>query len=165
MTPEMSVLLWVLSVLLVLVGIAGTILPALPGTPLVLIGLILAAWADGFQKVGWFPLSIIGGLTVLSLVVDFVATSMGAKRVGASWLAVAGAAVGTIVGLFFSLPGLILGPFVGAVLGEYLARRDRDQAFKAGFGTWVGILIGTAGKLALIFMMIGIFVFFYYFFN
>lgn len=165
MAPEMSILLWIAAVLLVLVGIAGTILPALPGTPLVLLGLVLAAWADGFQKVGWFPLAVIGGLTVLSLVVDFAATSLGAKRVGASWLAVTGAAVGTIVGLFFGIPGLILGPFVGAVLGEYLARRNRDQALKAGIGTWVGILLGTAGKLALIFMMIGVFVFFYFFFD
>jgi uncharacterized protein len=165
MAPEMSVLLWVLAVVLVLVGIAGTVLPALPGTPLVLIGLILAAWADGFQKVGWFPLAVIAGLTVLSLLVDFAATSLGAKRVGASWLAVAGAAVGTIVGLFFGLPGLLLGPFVGAVLGEYLVRRNRDQALKAGVGTWVGIVLGTAGKLALIFMMIGVFVFFYFFFE
>ncbi|HKH46455.1 MAG TPA: DUF456 family protein [Thermoanaerobaculia bacterium] len=161
----MSVLLWIAAVLLVLAGIAGTILPALPGTPLVLLGLVLAAWADGFQKVGWFPLSVIAGLTVLSLVVDFAATSLGAKRVGASWLAVTGAAVGTIVGLFFNIPGLILGPFVGAVLGEYLARRNRDQALKAGIGTWVGILLGTAGKLALIFMMIGVFAFFYVFFD
>jgi uncharacterized protein YqgC (DUF456 family) len=165
MAPEMSGLLWVLAVLLVLVGIAGTILPALPGTPLVFIGLLLAAWADGFQKVGWFPLAVIGGLTVLSLVVDFAATSLGAKRAGASWLAVAGAALGTIVGLFFGLPGLLLGPFIGAVLGEYLARRDRDQAVKAGLGTWLGIVLGTAGKLALIFMMIGVFVFFYFFFE
>lgn len=165
MAPEMSVLLWVLAVVLVLVGIAGTVLPALPGTPLVLIGLILAAWADGFQKVGWFPLAVIAGLTVLSLLVDFAATSLGAKRVGASWLAVAGAAVGTIVGLFFGLPGLLLGPFVGAVLGEYLMRRNRDQALKAGVGTWIGIVLGTAGKLALIFMMIGVFVFFYFFFE
>jgi uncharacterized protein YqgC (DUF456 family) len=163
--PEASALLWALAVLLVLVGIAGTILPALPGTPLVLLGLVLAAWADGFQKVGWFPLTVIAGLTLLALVVDFAATSLGAKRVGASWLAVAGATVGTIVGLFFSLPGLILGPFVGAVLGEYLARRNRDQAIKAGIGTWIGILLGTAGKLALIFMMIGVFAFFYAFFD
>lgn len=165
MAPEMSILLWALAVVLVLVGVAGTILPALPGTPLVLIGLVLAAWADGFQKVGWFPLAIIGVLTLLSLLVDFAATSLGAKRAGASWLAVAGAALGTIVGLFFGLPGLILGPFVGAVLGEYLARRDRDQAVKAGIGTWIGIVLGTAGKLALIFMMIGVFVFFYFFFE
>ncbi len=161
MTPEMSLLLWVLGVLCVLVGIAGSVLPALPGTPLVLVGLVLAAWADGFQKVGWLPLCVIGGLTLVALAVDFVASSLGAKRAGASWMAVAGAAVGTFVGLFFSLPGLILGPFVGAVLGEYLARRNRDQALKAGFATWLGILLGTAGKLVLIFLMIGVFAFSY----
>lgn len=163
MTPEMSLLLWVLAVILVLVGIAGTILPALPGTPLVAIGLVLAAWAGDFQKVGWFPLVIIGVLTVLSLVVDFLATMLGAKRVGASGLALFGAAVGTVAGLFFGLPGVILGPFVGAVLGEYLARRNKDQAVKVGLGTWVGLLLGTAGKLALIFMMIGVFAVAYFF--
>ena len=73
-----------LNMVVVLVGIAGKVLPALPGTPLVLIGLILAAWADGFQKVGWFPLAVIAGLTVLSLLVDFAATSLGAKRVNSS---------------------------------------------------------------------------------
>lgn len=163
MTPEMSLLLWVLGIILVLVGMAGTILPALPGTPLVAIGLVLAAWAGGFQKVGWFPLVIIGVLTVLSLVVDFLATMLGAKRVGASGLALFGAAVGTVAGLFFGLPGVILGPFVGAVLGEYLARRNKDQAVKVGLGTWVGLLLGTAGKLALIFMMIGVFAVAYFF--
>ncbi|HJX30011.1 MAG TPA: DUF456 domain-containing protein, partial [Thermoanaerobaculia bacterium] len=138
MTPEMGVLLWVLAVLLVLVGIAGTILPALPGAPLVGIGLVLAAWADRFEKVGWFPLVVIGVLTILTLVVDFLATMMGAKRVGASGLALFGAALGTVAGLFFGLPGVILGPFVGAVLGEYLARRNHEQAVKVGVGTWIG---------------------------
>jgi uncharacterized protein YqgC (DUF456 family) len=163
MTPEMGVLLWILAVILVLVGIAGTILPALPGAPLVGIGLVLAAWADRFEKVGWFPLVIIGVLTVLTLVVDFLATMLGAKRVGASGLALFGAAVGTVAGLFFGLPGVILGPFVGAVVGEYLARRNHEQAVKVGVGTWIGLLLGTAGKLALIFMMIGIFSFAYFF--
>lgn len=154
----MEPLLWVLAIALVLVGIAGTILPALPGAPLVFAGLLLAAWIDGFQKVGWFPLVILGLLTVLTFVVDLLATGLGAKRVGASWLAVFGAAVGTVVGLFFSLPGLILGPFIGAVAGEYLARRNKDQAVKVGFGTWVGLLIGTAGKMAVIFIMVAVFV-------
>lgn len=162
MTPEMGVLLWVLAVILVLVGIAGTILPALPGAPLVGIGLVLAAWADRFEKVGWFPLVVIGILTVLTLVVDFLATMMGAKRVGASGLALFGAALGTVAGLFFGLPGVILGPFVGAVVGEYLARRNHEQAVKVGVGTWIGLLLGTAGKLALIFMMIGVFAFAYF---
>jgi hypothetical protein len=134
------------------------VLPALPGVPLVFAGLLLAAWAEGFQKVGWFPLTILALLTLVSLAVDFLATSLGAKRVGASWKAMAGAALGTLVGIFLGLPGLILGPFVGAVIGEYIALKDWRQAGKVGLGTWLGLLLGTAAKLALAFTMLGIFV-------
>lgn len=143
--------------LLVLAGIAGTVLPAIPGVPLVFVGLLVAAWAEGFQKVGWFPLTILGILTVFSFVIDFFASAMGAKRVGASWLALALSFVGAFAGFFFGLPGLILGPFLGAFLGEYLARRDWRQAGRVGFGTWLGMLVAAAGKLALIFTMVGIF--------
>jgi len=155
---ETEPVLMLLAVALVVVGVIGTVLPALPGAPLVFLGLLLAAWADHFQKVGWFTLLVLALLTILTFVVDFMAASFGAKRVGASWLALAGAAVGMIVGLFFNIPGLILGPFVGAVLGEYLARRNWAQARRVGFGTWLGMLLGIAGKLALIFTMVGIFV-------
>jgi len=150
-------LLMLLGVLLVVVGIAGTVMPAIPEVPLVFVGLLVAAWADHFQKVGWFTLSILGVLTLFSFVLDFFATSLGAKRVGASWLALALSVVGAIVGLFFSIPGLILGPFVGAFVGEYIARRDWRQARRVGFGTWLGMLLAIAGKLALIFAMVGIF--------
>lgn len=149
--------LWILAVLLVLGGIAGSVLPALPGVPLVFAGLLVGAWIDHFQKVGWFTLVVLGLLTLLSFAVDFLATSMGAKRVGASKWAVAGSALGTLAGLFFGIPGLILGPFLGAVAGELLARRGQRQAVRSGFGAWVGLLVGTAGKLALIFAMVGIF--------
>jgi uncharacterized protein YqgC (DUF456 family) len=149
--------LWVLAVVLVLVGIAGTVLPALPGAPLVFVGLVCAAWADGFQKVGWFTLSILAILMLLTFVVDFLASRWGAKRVGASWLALAGAFVGTIVGLFFSIPGLIFGPFLGAVAGEWLSVRNLRQAGKVGLGTWLGMILGIAAKLALVFAMVGIF--------
>jgi uncharacterized protein YqgC (DUF456 family) len=159
----MTPLLWLVAVALVLVGIAGAVLPALPGVPLVFAGLFVAAWIDHFQKVGWLVLSVLGVLTVLSFVMDFVATGLGAKKSGASKLAVVGAAVGTVVGLFFSLPGLILGPFLGAVAGELLARKGRNQAVRAGLGTWLGLLLATAGKLALIFAMVGIFITFYVF--
>jgi uncharacterized protein len=155
---ETEAILMILAVVLVVVGVVGTILPALPGAPLVFGGLLLAAWADHFEKVGWFTLTVLAILTILTFVVDFMAASMGAKRVGASWAALVGAALGMIVGLFFSLPGLILGPFVGAVLGEYLQRRDWAQASRVGLGTWLGMLLGIAGKLALIFTMVGIFV-------
>ncbi|HEX7185474.1 MAG TPA: DUF456 domain-containing protein, partial [Thermoanaerobaculia bacterium] len=130
--------------------------------PLVFVGLLVAAWIDGFQKVGWFTLTVLGLLTLLTFAIDIMATSMGAKRVGASGLAMVGAAVGTIVGIFFGIPGLILGPFLGAAIGEYAARRNRDQAMKVGFGTWVGLLVGTVGRLALIFAMVGIFALAYF---
>jgi uncharacterized protein YqgC (DUF456 family) len=149
--------LWIVAILLVLAGIAGSVLPALPGVPLVFAGLLLGAWIDHFQKVGWFTLVILGLLTLLSFAVDFLATSMGAKRVGASKWAVVGSALGTLAGLFFGIPGLILGPFLGAVAGELLARRGQRQAVRSGFGAWIGLLVGTAGKLALIFAMVGIF--------
>ncbi|HSF40894.1 MAG TPA: DUF456 domain-containing protein [Thermoanaerobaculia bacterium] len=154
----MTTLLLLLGGLLVLVGLAGTILPALPGTPLVFVGLLVAAWAEGFEKVGWVILTILALLTLLSFAIEIMATSMGAKRVGASWKAMLGAGIGTIVGLFFGIPGLLLGPFVGAVLGEYIALRDWGQAGKVGFGTWLGLLFGTAAKIALSFAMVGIFV-------
>jgi uncharacterized protein YqgC (DUF456 family) len=155
---DASGLLWVVAVILVIVGMAGTILPALPGTPLVFLGLLAGAWADGFQKVGWFTLVLLGILTAASLAVDFLATSMGAKRVGASVLAVVGAAIGTAVGLFLGIPGLILGPFIGAVIGEYISRRDLRQAGKVGLGTWLGLVLGSAAKLALTFLMLGLFI-------
>jgi uncharacterized protein YqgC (DUF456 family) len=158
LNPGMETLLLLLGAILVVVGLAGILLPALPGTPLVFVGLLLAAWAEGFEKVGWFPLTLLGILTVASLAVDFLATSFGAKKVGATWKGMAGAAVGTVVGLFFGIPGLLLGPFVGAVLGEYISQRDWNRAGKVGLGTWLGLIFGTAAKIALAFAMLGIFV-------
>jgi uncharacterized protein YqgC (DUF456 family) len=151
-------LLWIVAIALVLAGVAGTVLPALPGAPLVFAGLLLAAWIDHFEKVGWFPLTLLFLLMILTFVIEIAAAGMGAKRVGASKLAIFGAAVGTVVGLFFSLPGLLLGPFVGAMLGEYLSRRNLKQAGKVGIGTWIGLILGTAGKIAVIFAMVGLFV-------
>lgn len=153
----MTVLLWVLVAVLVLLGIAGTVLPALPGVTLVFAGLLLAAWIDGFTKVGWLPLVVLGLLTALSFVVDFAATALGARRVGATKLAIAGAFVGTVIGIFLGLPGLILGPFVGAAAGELISNRDLSRAGKVGLGTWIGMVFGTAAKLALAFSMLGIF--------
>ena len=163
MDPGLTNVLLILAIVLVVAGILGTVLPALPGAPLVFLGLLLAAWAEGFEKVGWFTLTVLGILTLLTFAVDLFATSLGAKRVGASWLALAGAGLGMIVGLFFGLPGIILGPFAGAMLGEYAARRDWAQARKVGFGTWLGLLLGIAGKLTLIFTMVGLFALAYVF--
>lgn len=159
---EPTTLYYVLAVLLVLVGIAGTILPALPGLPLVFAGMLLAAWAGDFQQVGVPMLVVLGLLTVFSLAVDFWATALGAKRVGASRLAIVGAMVGTVAGLFFGPIGLLMGPFAGAIGGELIHRRslqkqDLGLAAKIGVGTWFGILFGAVLKLALAFTMLGLF--------
>jgi uncharacterized protein YqgC (DUF456 family) len=154
---SVEVLWWVLALLLVVVGIAGSVLPALPGVTLVFLGLLLAAWIGDFQQVGPFPLVVLGLLTLLSFVIDLAATALGAKRVGATKLAVVGAALGTLAGLFLGLPGLILGPFVGAVAGELLSHGQVQQATRAGIATWIGLLFGTLAKLALVFTMLGLF--------
>jgi uncharacterized protein len=154
-----STWMFVLAGLLVLTGLAGSILPALPGVPLVFGGLLLAAWADDFQRVSWVVLVILGLMTVFSFAIDFAATAMGAKRVGASKLAIVGALIGTLGGLVLGLPGLIFGPFVGAVTGEMLTHGEMQRATRAGFATWVGLVFGTLTKLALVFTMLGIFVF------
>ncbi|HLB85146.1 MAG TPA: DUF456 domain-containing protein [Steroidobacteraceae bacterium] len=151
--------MFVLAGLLVFTGLAGSILPALPGVPLVFGGLLLAAWADDFQRVSWVVLVILGLMTVLSFAIDFAATAMGAKRVGASKLAIVGALIGTLGGLVLGLPGLIFGPFVGAVTGEMLTHGEMQRATRAGFATWVGLIFGTLTKLALVFTMLGIFAF------
>ena len=156
-----NVWMWGLALLMVLGGLAGAVLPALPGVPLVFGGLVVAAWADDFQRVGWITLTFLGVLTVASFAIDFAATAMGAKRVGASRLAIVGAALGTLGGLFLGIPGLILGPFVGAVAGEMLSHGEWRKATQAGFATWMGLLFGTLAKLALVFTMLGIFLFAY----
>lgn len=154
----MTILLWVLAIFLVIAGIVGTVLPVLPGPVLVLAGLVLAAWIDGFTKVGWMPLVALGVLTALSFVADLVATAAGAKKAGASRQAIIGAAIGTVVGLFFGIVGVFIGPFLGAALGELLAERDLLRAGKVGYGTLLGLVLGAAMKIALALAMVGVFV-------
>jgi len=154
--------MWVLAALMVIAGVAGSVLPALPGVGLVFGGLVVAAWADDFQRVGWITLTLLGVLTVASFAIDFAATALGAKRVGATRLAIFGAALGALAGLFLGIPGLILGPFVGAVIGEILSHGEWRKATQAGIATWMGLLFGTLAKLALVFTMLGIFLFAYF---
>lgn len=149
---------WTLSVTLLLLGLAGTVLPALPGTVLVLAGIVLGAWIDDFSRVGGLPLAIVTVLAVLAWVLDYVAGLLGAQRAGASRQAIIGAALGTVAGLLMGLVGVLFMPLVGAAIGEYLARRDHQQALRVGVSTWLGILAGLVAKVVLAFMMIGVFV-------
>jgi uncharacterized protein YqgC (DUF456 family) len=150
-------LLWLLAALLILVGLAGTLLPLLPGIPLMLVGMLIAAWADDFARIGWVTLTVLAVLTALSFVIELAAAALGAKRVGASPAAITGAALGTALGFFFGLPGLILGPFVGALAAELVARQDAARALRVGIGAWLGFLVGTVAKVAIAFMMLGVF--------
>ena len=154
---------WLAAILMIVAGIAGTVLPALPGPPLVFGGLLVAAWIDGFQKVGAVTLIVLGVLTVVAAAVDLVAGIYGAKRVGASRSALVGASIGTVFGIFFGLPGLIFGPFAGALAGELLARGSASRAGRVAVATWIGLAIAIAVKLALVCVMIGMFVLAYLF--
>jgi uncharacterized protein YqgC (DUF456 family) len=151
-------LLWILSAGLVLVGLAGIVLPALPGTILVFAGLVLGAWIDDFTRVGWFALGAIAVLAVLAWAMDYVSAMLGAKRAGASRQAVIGAAIGTVAGIFLGIVGVLFMPLVGAAIGEYMARRNHQQAVRVGISTWIGLMAGMLAKFVLAFMMIGIFV-------
>ena len=156
----MSIEIWyVIAGILILVGLAGTILPALPGTPLVFIGMLVAAWAGGFQEISGWTVALLGVLTALAMLADFLATLLGARGFGASNWALVGAAIGAVVGLFLGIVGLLIGPLVGAVAGELIAGRGMKQAMHAGVGAAIGFVVGTLAKIALSFTMLGVFVF------
>lgn len=155
----MAIEIWyVLAAILILVGLAGTVLPALPGTPVVFAGMLLAAWAGDFALISGWTVAVLGGLTALALLADFLAGVLGAKGFGASNWALFGAAIGAVAGLFLGLVGLILGPLAGAVAGELVAGRGLRQATHAGFGAAVGFVVGTLAKIALSVAMLGVFV-------
>lgn len=148
---------WALSAGLILLGLAGIVLPALPGTVLVLAGIAVGAWIDDFTRVGWFAMVVVTVLAVLAWVLDYVAALLGAKRAGASRQAVIGAALGTVAGIFMGLVGVFFMPLVGAALGEFVARKDHHRAVKVGIATWLGLMAGLLAKVVLAFMMVGIY--------
>jgi hypothetical protein len=152
----MTTALWIVAVLLIAVGVAGTVLPALPGIPLIFGGVLLAAWIDDFQRIPGWVVGVLAVLAVIGVAVDYVAAALSARRVGASRQGIIGAAVGTVAGVFTGLWGLLFMPLVGAAIGEFLAHRDALRAGKVGIATWFGLLIGTAVKLAVAFTMVGI---------
>jgi uncharacterized protein YqgC (DUF456 family) len=154
----MEILLYALGTAAILVGIAGVVLPALPGSALLAAGALLVGWADGFTRVsGWTVVACVV-LSALIWVVDFVAGALGAKAFGATKWSVIGSAVGLLVGLFLGLPGIILGPALGALAFEYARDPNFERALKAGVGAFVGFVLGSAVKVALSFVLVGVLV-------
>lgn len=153
----MELALYVLAAALIVGGLLGSILPVLPGIPMVFGGIWLAAAVDGYQHLGVWWLVGIGALGVAGIAIDFVASTLGAKRVGASRRALWGAALGTVVGMFFGIPGLLIGPFAGALVGELASGNSVLRATHVGVGTWLGLLFGTLVKLVISFVMVGLF--------
>lgn len=152
-----QLLLNLLAGLLVMVGLAGAVVPMLPGLPLIFFGLWLLAGVDDYRHVGWGWLLGIAGIAAFGLALDFLSAALGAKRVGASVRAISGALLGTIVGLFFGLPGLIFGPFFGALVGELSTGRSIRQSANVGIATWLGLIFGTVAKVAASIVMVVVF--------
>jgi len=154
----MTTALWITAVLLILVGVAGAVLPALPGVPLIFGGVLIAAWIGDFQQISVFTVVVMAILAVFGIVIDYVAAAVSAKKAGASRQGIIGAAIGTIAGVFTGLWGLIFMPLAGAAIGELIAHKDLFRAGKIGAATWFGLLFATAVKLAVAFTMVGVFV-------
>ena len=150
-----TIILWIAAGVLIVIGVLGLILPVLPGAPVIFLGALLAAWAEDFAYLGVWSLAILGALSLLAIAVDFVASAFGARRFGASGRAVTGAMIGAVVGLAFGPIGVLVGPFIGAVLGELTVRRNLAAAGRVGLGTALGLALGTAAKLAIAFAMVG----------
>lgn len=140
-----------------MVGLVGATVPALPGIPLIFVGIWLIAGVDRYRHLGLWWLCGIAVIGAIGLTVDLLAGALGAKRVGASRQAVWGALVGTVIGLFFGLPGLLLGPFVGAVLGELSAGNSVLRSTHVGVSAWLGLVFGTIIKLVSSLTMVALF--------
>ena len=152
----MDIALYALAFVLIVGGLIGAVLPTLPGIPMIFGGIWLAAALDDYQHLGVTWVVILGVLAAVGVAVDFVAATLGARRVGASSLAIWGASIGTFVGMFLGIPGLILGPFVGALVGELVSSKSVLRSAHVSIGTWLGLLFGTLVKLVLSVVMVAL---------
>ena len=154
---DQSLILWIIGAILTVTGFSGLLLPIVPGAPLLFLGLLFGAWAEDFSYIGIWTLLLLAIMAALTYVVEFAGSILGVKKYGGSKRAMVGAAIGGFAGLFLGIPGILFGPFVGAVIGELSLQRSLDEASRAGFGTVVGLALGVAGKLAIGITMIGLF--------
>ncbi|MGH9462538.1 MAG: DUF456 domain-containing protein [Vicinamibacteria bacterium] len=149
--------IYILVGFLMLAGLLGSFLPAIPGTPLIVLGALVYAFFTDFDTVGLKELLILGGISMLAFILDYTAGALGVKKFGGSWWGAVGALVGAVTGFFFGPLGLVLGPIVGALIGELLRGRQLRTSVRSAFGTIVGMLLGTVAKLSLALVMIGLF--------
>lgn len=147
---------------LIIIGFLGVLLPALPGVPLVFLGLFLIAWQDGFHQVSVLTISVIGALALIAFVLDFFVSFATTKKAGASKQALWGLAIGGVVGLFFGVFGLFFGAAIGALVGEFLAHRDLSRATNVGLAAGLGFVLALLGKLLLAIAMLALFAYAYY---
>jgi uncharacterized protein YqgC (DUF456 family) len=151
---------FLLTLLVMMVGLAGSALPALPGTPLIFVAALGHKLWFGPSAPHWIVIVGLGLLAGLSMLLDFLATTYGAKRLGATWKGMVGAGVGAVIGVFVFPPfGLILLPMIGAALAEMAGGREWRESGKAGIGAALGIIAGTLGKIGCSLAMIGLWVF------
>jgi uncharacterized protein YqgC (DUF456 family) len=154
MQSVIEILSWTLLVVLLLGGLAGVLLPFLPGALIIFLGALLHKILTP-EWLSWTAVIILGVLVLVERLLDFLGTMVGAKWLGATRWGIFGAVVGGIVGIFFGLPGLILGPVFGALVGEIVfARRNLALSAKAGFGAAAGFGISTVARIALALFMI-----------
>lgn len=143
--------------LLFAAGLAGSILPFVPGPPLIFAGALIYAFATDWTPIGPGRLIILAVLAALAYLLGHVAGALGAKRFGGSWWAVAGALVGAVVGVFLGPFGLLLGPVLGAVAGEFLRAGDIERSARSGLGALAGMAAGIVANLGLAVVMIALF--------
>lgn len=152
----MHIVLLVFGVLVTLVGLVLLAIPAVPALTVVFTGVALVAWADGFARIGWASLGVMLALTVVGSLADNVAALFGARRAGASAWGVAGAGLGMLLGLPLGLPGIVLGPAVGAFALELARNPDLKRAGMAGLGGVAGFLLGIVARTVFGFLIVGL---------
>jgi len=151
----MDFIWWLFAIVLMAVGLIGTVLPAMPGAIIILAAAVMHQIMLGTEKsLGWWNIAALGLLTLLSYALEFASGYFGAKRFGATKWGAFGAMVGAVAGLFFPFPGLIIGPVVGAIAGEFVAGKHLVSAGRAGWGTLLGNLAGMIGKLTIGLVMV-----------
>lgn len=143
----MDTFVLVAAILLMLAGIAGSFLPVIPGIPLVFLSILGYGWYEGFHVISVRYLAIMGGLTMLSVLVDYLAGVWGAQQAGSSKIGMIGALVGALLGITMGPVGILIGPWIGAFLGEFYMLRDAEHAVKVATGTVIGFFAGALVKV------------------